>query len=204
MALGILLVALLQSTSRAQDEEAMFGCQLVQTKLHLSEEVGRNMRSDNETNGICFPSLYEAVHPSNLNVSSATSFVLWLPDNRSLVTRDRKSPYDDLYCYVNGWYSLPRRAEVVSNFSYLEELSDSWCDHLATIVPGYYNLSMADMQVETLSNHVFLKDLMKNGATEGYVELKLLTLAEHLDMSSSTVEPRNAQLLDHIDARRGP
>lgn len=32
------------------------------------------------------------------------------------------------------------------------------------------------------------------------MELKLLTLASQLDMSRSTVEPRNAQLLDHIDA----
>lgn len=28
-----------------------------------------------------------------------------------------------------------------------------------------------------------------------------MALAYHLDMSRSTVEPRNAQLMDHIDAR---
>ena len=43
---------------------------------------------------------------------------------------------DDLYCYVNGWYSFKNRAQVVNNFTYLEEISDTWCTHLANIVPG--------------------------------------------------------------------
>eukprot|EP00438_Fugacium_kawagutii_P004619 Skav229010 [mRNA] locus=scaffold127:423241:430190:- [translate_table: standard] len=112
---------------------------------------------------------WEKDFASYLNVSWATPVALHLPDNRTLVIRDHHYPLDDLYCYVNGWYNLPNRAEVLTNFSYLEELSDTWCDHLAKIVPGYYNLSMADLKAESLSDEAVLENLMNSGTGAGYV-----------------------------------
>ncbi len=97
-----------------------------------------------------------------------TPFALRLPDNRTFIIRDRTYPLDDLYCYVNGWYSLPRH-EVVNNFSYLEEVSNRWCDHLAAIVPGYYNISLTEFFKESKADEAFLENLMKNGADTGYV-----------------------------------
>ena len=98
----------------------------------------------------------------------ATPFALRLPDNRTLIIRDHLYPLDDLYCYVNGWYSLPRH-EVVNNFSYLEEVSNRWCDHLAEIVPGYYNITLTEFIKESKADEAFLENLMKNGADTGYV-----------------------------------
>ena len=103
-----------------------------------------------------------------INVPWATPFALRLPDNRTLIIRDHIYPLDDLYCYVNGWYSLPRH-EVVNNFSYLEEVSNRFCDHLAEIVPGYHNISLMDLVKESKADEAFLENLMKNGADTGYV-----------------------------------
>eukprot|EP00438_Fugacium_kawagutii_P004618 Skav229009 [mRNA] locus=scaffold127:404915:422372:- [translate_table: standard] len=218
MALRILLLALLPSTCRAQDEEASHvwvpvvadktASQRGSRKKHEKRQRNeRHMLSDMSqpalevsakynVDGWCafgflgswastcavsrrtrnariFAKQYEGIYATYLNVSRATPVALHLPDNRTLVIRDHEYPLDDLYCYVNGWYSLPRRAEVVSNFSYLEELSESSCDHLAKIVPAYYNLSMADMGVETLSDQAILDGLMNSGATQGYVSRSL-------------------------------
>ena len=61
-------------------------------------------------------------------------YTLTLSDGRSLSIRDHQYPLDDLYCWVNGWYSLPR-ASVIQNYSYLEEVSDRSCKNLEQI-PG--------------------------------------------------------------------
>ena len=57
---------------------------------------------------------------------------------------------DDLYCFVNGWYSFANRAEVVNNYTYLEHLSDSECDRLAKIVPGYANITFDQFSISVL------------------------------------------------------
>lgn len=53
-------------------------------------------------------------------VSEATEKWLRLPDGRKFSIRDHFYPLDDVYCYVNGWYDLPR-AKVAQNWTYLEE-----------------------------------------------------------------------------------
>ena len=73
-----------------------------------------------------------------------------------------------MYCFVNGWYNLPNRAEVVNNFTYLEELSDRWCDHLSHTVPGYYNISFLNLMDESVRDEKFLENLM-TGSDAGYV-----------------------------------
>jgi len=112
--------------------------------------------------------MFENSYAQHINGSNATPFALRLPDNRTLIIRDHIYPLDDLYCYVNGWYSLPRH-EVVNNFSYLEEVSNRFCDHLAEIVPGYYKISMVDFINESTADKAFLVNLMKNGTDTGYV-----------------------------------
>ena len=86
----------------------------------------------------------------------------------TLIIRDHTYPLDDLYCYVNGWYSLPRH-EIVNNFSYLEEVSNRFCDHLAEIVPGYHNISLTEFVKESNGDEKVLENLMKKGADTGYV-----------------------------------
>ena len=102
-----------------------------------------------------------------MNGPLATPFALRFPDNRTLIIRDHSYPLDDAYCFVNGWYDLPR-AELVNNFSYLEEVSDRYCDHLAKTFPGYWNTTMADLFKEGESDEAFLLDIQKNGADVGY------------------------------------
>ena len=97
-----------------------------------------------------------------LNEPQATPYTLKLFDDRSLTIRDHFYPLDDLYCFVNGWYSLDRAA-TVQNFTYLEEVSEESCKHLAEIVPGYHNLSMQDMFTEATSDQTFLWNLEQLG-----------------------------------------
>ena len=67
-------------------------------------------------------------------IAKNDEYTLTLSDGRSLSIRDHEYPLDDLYCWVNGWYSLPR-ASVIQNYSYLEEVSDRSCKNLEQI-PG--------------------------------------------------------------------
>ena len=86
------------------------------------------------------------------NDSIATPFTLKLPDNRTLVTRDHVYPLDDLYCFVNGWYSPEDRQQAAKNYSYLEEVSERACEGLEGRVPGYFELTAMDMARETSEN----------------------------------------------------
>lgn len=74
-----------------------------------------------------------------------------------------------MYCFVNGWYSFPDRAKVVQNYTYLEELSESWCQHLSTFVPGFADISLSQFIDESRIDELFLEDLQKDGATFGHV-----------------------------------
>jgi len=105
---------------------------------------------------------------SVLNVTWATPFTLHFFDNRTLTIRNHMYPIDDLLCFVNGWYSFPDRSEVVRNYTYLEEFSDGWCNHLST-VPGYDKLSLEDVNAEFVKVDEFLRSLVNNGKGEGYV-----------------------------------
>ena len=92
---------------------------------------------------VCENLVDEGTHYSQiLNSSTSTPFTFRLFDGRTLVVRDHVVPCDDLYCYVNNWYDLPR-AEVVKNFTFFEEVSDKWCKHLEEIVPNIFGISMA-------------------------------------------------------------
>jgi len=119
---------------------------------------------------IHFVQTYEDAYKGFMNGPQATPFTLRFPDNRTLIIRDHTYPLDDTYCFLNGWYDFPRaaRAELVSNFSYLEEVSDRYCDHLAKTFPGYWNITMADLWTESTSDEAFLHDIQKNGADIGY------------------------------------
>ena len=110
---------------------------------------------------------FEDEYRKFVNGPLATPFALRFPDNRTLIIRDHSYPLDDAYCFVNGWYDLPR-AELVNNFSYLEEVSDRYCDHLAKTFPGYWNTTMADLFKESDSDAAFLRDIQQNGADVGY------------------------------------
>ena len=67
---------------------------------------------------------------------------------------------------MNGWYSFPDRSEVVRNYTYLEEFSDGWCNHLST-VPGYEKLSLEDVNAEFVKVDEFLRSLVNNGRAKG-------------------------------------
>ena len=92
----------------------------------------------------------------------ATPYTLKLFDDRSLTIRDHFYPLDDLYCFVNGWYSLDRAA-TVQNFAYLEEVSEESCKHLAKIVPGYQNITLNDFDKESRSDEALLEALAREG-----------------------------------------
>eukprot|EP00438_Fugacium_kawagutii_P019563 Skav218429 [mRNA] locus=scaffold420:236554:238607:- [translate_table: standard] len=118
---------------------------------------------------IPYATQFNGYYTAVLNVSWATPFTLQLYDGRSVTIRQHNYPLDDLYCFVNGWYSFPDRAKVVQNYTYLEELSDSWCKHLSTIVPGFDDISFSEFRNESVNDEQFLEDLQKDGATFGRV-----------------------------------
>ncbi|CAK9063632.1 Uncharacterized protein SCF082_LOCUS32917 [Durusdinium trenchii] len=97
-----------------------------------------------------------------LNGPQATPYTLTLFDNRTLTIRDHSFPLDDLYCFVNGWYSLDRAA-IVGNFSYLEEASEKACKHLEETVPGYFNISFNDFARESDADELLLETLAREG-----------------------------------------
>lgn len=215
----VLRILLLIVASVAEDDEANFSCQLLQTGLRLSHARERRERNTTVSvaNGVCkpvsslkqeiyepianvterlgedgwcifggfgtwasncaiarrtkdimiFPKTFEDEYEKFMNAPQATPFALRFPDNRTLIIRDHFYPLDDAYCFLNGWYNLPR-AELVNNFSYLEEMSDRYCDHLSKTFPGYWNISMADLLKESTSDEAFLADIQKNGADVGY------------------------------------
>ena len=107
------------------------------------------------------------------NDSLATPFTLKLPDNRTLVTRDHVYPLDDLYCFVNGWYSITDRSQAAKNYSYMEEVSEKACEGLEGRVPGYFELSAIDLARETFQDVQFLKDIMAHGS-EGNVTQEVI------------------------------
>lgn len=125
--------------------------------------IARRIRNVNN-----FALVFEPMYAQILNSSWSTPFTLRLFDGRTLVIRDHFYPLDDLYCYVNNWYDLPR-AEVVQNFTFLEEVSNQWCKHLETLVPNYFRLSWDDLKNESLVDEAFLENLEKDGATSGEV-----------------------------------
>jgi len=130
--------------------------------------IARHMRDS-----MIFVKTFEEAYNGYMNGPQATPFALRFPDNRTLIIRDHDYPLDDAYCFLNGWYDLPR-AELVSNFSYLEEVSDRYCDHLAKTFPGYWNITMADLFHESESDEAFLRDIQKNGADVGYATPSLV------------------------------
>ncbi|CAK9033250.1 unnamed protein product [Durusdinium trenchii] len=125
--------------------------------------VARRTRNVNN-----FALAFEPFYSPILNSSTSTPFTFRLFDGRTLVVRDHVVPCDDLYCFVNNWYDLPR-AEVVKNFTFLEEVSDKWCKHLEKIVPNFFGISFNDLMNESLVDESFLLNLEKDGATSGDV-----------------------------------
>lgn len=122
-----------------------------------------------EQSALYYATQFNAYYTAVLTPTWATPFTLQLFDGRTVAIRNRNYPLDDLYCYVNGWYSFKNRAQVVNNFTYLEEISDTWCTHLANIVPGFSSISLKDFAKESNGDEEFLENLMKHGASSGHV-----------------------------------
>ncbi|CAK9023134.1 unnamed protein product [Durusdinium trenchii] len=122
-------------------------------------ECAVSRRSHNISNFLAQP---ETGYMTYVSEPQATPYTLKLFDDRSLTIRDHFYPLDDLYCFVNGWYSLDRAA-TVQNFTYLEEVSEESCKHLAKIVPGYQNITLNDFDKESRSDEALLEALAREG-----------------------------------------
>lgn len=106
-----------------------------------------------------------------VNGPQATPYTLKLFDNRTLTIRDHIYPLDDLFCFVNGWYSLDRAA-IVQNFSYLEEVSERECKNLEETFPGYFNISYNDFSKESDDDEALLEALAREGG--GFISEKVV------------------------------
>ena len=91
----------------------------------------------------------QSVVQKQVTRADAIPVTLTLPDNHSLTIRDHAYPLDDLYCFVNGWYSMPGDRHALMNFSYLEEVSDKFCDQLEKTMPEYHKLSASSFFAES-------------------------------------------------------
>ena len=100
---------------------------------------------------------YESHWTGRFTRYDATPVTLTLADNRTLTTRDHVYPLDDLYCFVNGWYSIPGDRHALMNFSYLEEVSDKFCDKLEKTMPEYHKLSANSLKNEAVPDENMLE-----------------------------------------------
>ena len=82
-----------------------------------ARNCGLSRRSKNM---MVFVLTYEVGYIPVLAGPWATEKALFFEDGRRMTLRDHDMPLDDAYCFVNGWYNLPR-AQVVKNFTFLEE-----------------------------------------------------------------------------------
>mmetsp|Transcript_104706 Transcript_104706/g.249314 ORF Transcript_104706/g.249314 Transcript_104706/m.249314 type:complete len:265 (+) Transcript_104706:47-841(+) len=109
--------------------------------------------------------LHESDKESLKHTSAAPAVTFVAPDGSSLRTRDRQFPMDDLYCFVNGWYQLPRE-QAANNYSFLEQVSREYCAHMAKKVPGFHERSMADWVRQLAEDEAWLEAAMKSGQEE--------------------------------------
>eukprot|EP00438_Fugacium_kawagutii_P028868 Skav225490 [mRNA] locus=scaffold1360:22538:30923:- [translate_table: standard] len=94
------------------------------------------------------------------NAPNAVPVTLKFPDQSTLTLRDHFYPLDDVYCFVNGWYSFPDRGALLYNFSYLEEVSDRECNKLKQELPEYHSLSAQDLMAESVLDEEVLQAAM--------------------------------------------
>jgi len=113
-----------------------------------------------------FEPMYQKYLPDG-PIKPKTEVTLKFLENQSLTIRDHLYPLDDLYCYVNGWYSLDRD-QLLNNFTYLEEMSEKSCKHLEETMPHYHKVSMQTMLMESAVDGGVLFEIM-NGPTSGQV-----------------------------------
>ena len=113
-----------------------------------------------------WPRRHEPYYVKFLNSSTSTPFTFRLFDGRTLVVRDHDLPLDDLFCYVNGLYDLPR-SKIVNNFTFLEEVSEKWCKTFEETLPNYFGISMADNANEYRESEAFLLNLQKMVQLQG-------------------------------------
>eukprot|EP00438_Fugacium_kawagutii_P021978 Skav217006 [mRNA] locus=scaffold1803:143356:144484:+ [translate_table: standard] len=99
---------------------------------------------------------FEGYYKIVTHLPNAVPETLQLPDKRKLTLRDHTYPLDDLYCFVNGWYSFPDRSALL-NFSYLEEVSDRECNKLKEELPEYHSLTAKDMWDESMLDETILQ-----------------------------------------------
>ncbi|CAJ1405553.1 unnamed protein product [Effrenium voratum] len=114
--------------------------------------------------GTCrrFLELTKEVYNQTLNLPIDVPKTLLFADGSRVTIRDHAYPLDDVYCYVNGWYDLPRQ-KLISDFDYVVHISEEFCKGL---LPSYPNLTFANYLEETQVDSVaLLEDVWHKGPT---------------------------------------
>ena len=115
------------------------------TFASLGPSVGLCAASRREKNiNKPFLKYYRKFLKNILDNPQATPFTYSLPDGKQIVTRDHTYPWDDVYCFANGFYDLPRHL-LVSNFSFLEEASEKACQETKKMFPNYHTFTADDL-----------------------------------------------------------
>ena len=96
---------------------------------------------------LAFSKVYSPIYSYILTGPNATQKTYRMPSGQPLTTRDHYFPLDDVYCFVNGWYDLDRQ-KLINNYTYLEQVSEAYCQSLEATLPYYHRLSMKSMDVE--------------------------------------------------------
>ncbi|CAJ1337865.1 unnamed protein product [Effrenium voratum] len=135
-----------------------------------ARNCGLSRRSKNM---MVFVLTYEVGYIPVLAGPWATEKALFFEDGRRMTLRDHDMPLDDAYCFVNGWYNLPR-AQVVKNFTFLEEVSEAACKDLEKKVPNYHSITLSDIYAEADQSQAILVELMASSSPVVYANQTLL------------------------------
>ena len=142
----------------------------------LGEDVRLCAASREERNVSGFVEYFKGMFKSVLDTPQPTPFTFILPNGGRLVTRDHSYPYDDVFCLVNEFYQIPRHL-LVSNFSFLEEVSEKSCKDVETVVPNYHNLSINDLNDGTRSNNKMLAQMEHSKSGIAYLDQSVIQAA---------------------------
>ena len=107
-----------------------------------------------------------------LDNPQATPFTYILPDGQQLVSRDHKSPWDDVYCLVNGLYDLPHR--LASNFSFLEQVSEQVCQDVEKMFPNYHTFTAHNLNKSVPAMDLMVKQMMTVSSGIAHVDSSVI------------------------------
>ncbi|CAK9057387.1 unnamed protein product [Durusdinium trenchii] len=88
--------------------------------------------------------------------ADATPKTLRFPNGSLLTIRDYTYPIVDIYCYLNGYYDMPRK-RLVKDYDYVEKISEAQC---ASVEWQNSDLSMQGMFAQYLHESEILASLM--------------------------------------------